>query len=61
VAIDQRIPGETVPFDTVREHIAKWLKASVEARALRQYVSILAGQAEITGVESQGANTPLVQ
>jgi len=45
----------------VREQIAERLKASVEARALRQYVAILAGQAEIVGVELQGANTPLVQ
>jgi hypothetical protein len=36
------------------------LKTSVE-RALRQYVSILAGQTDIVGVDLQGAQTPLVQ
>ena len=40
VAVDQRIPGETLPFEAVRERIAERLKASVEERALRQYVSI---------------------
>lgn len=61
VAVDQRIPGRTLPFETVREQIAERLRASVEERALRQYVSILAGQAEIVGVDLQGAHTPLVQ
>jgi peptidyl-prolyl cis-trans isomerase C len=49
VAVDQRIPGETLPFETVEEQIAERLKASVEERALRQFVSILAGHAEIMG------------
>ncbi|MGO9684398.1 MAG: peptidylprolyl isomerase [Beijerinckiaceae bacterium] len=61
VAIDQRIPGETLPFEAVYERIAERLKAAVEERALRQYISILAGQAEIMGVDLQGAKTPLVQ
>ncbi len=61
VAVDQRIPGKTLPFEAVREQIAKRLKASVEERALRQYVSILAGQADTVGVNLQGAQTPLVQ
>ncbi len=61
VAVDQRIPGKVLPFEVVQEQIAERLKASVEDRALRQYVSILAGQAEIVGVDLQGAQTPFVQ
>lgn len=61
VVIDKRIPGETLPFETVKEHVARRLKMSVEARALRQYVSILAGQAHIAGVDLEAAPTPLVQ
>jgi peptidyl-prolyl cis-trans isomerase C len=45
----------------VRDSISERLKATVEERALRQYVSILAGQSEIMGVDLQGADTPLVQ
>ncbi|MGH7247895.1 MAG: peptidylprolyl isomerase [Pseudomonadota bacterium] len=60
-AVDRRIPGETLPFEAVQEQIAEQLKAAVEERALRQYVSILAGQAEIIGADLQGAETPLVQ
>jgi Molybdopterin oxidoreductase len=36
-------------------------KESVEEQALRQDVSILAGQAQVTGVDLQGATSPLVQ
>ena len=61
VAVDQRIPGKTLPFEAVREQIDERLKASVEERALRQYVSILAGQVEIVGVDLHGTQTPLVQ
>jgi peptidyl-prolyl cis-trans isomerase C len=61
VAVDQSIPGERLSFEAVRERISERLKAGVEERALRQYVSILAGQAEIVGVELVGADTPLVQ
>jgi peptidyl-prolyl cis-trans isomerase C len=61
VAVDQSIPGKPLSFEAVHERIAQQLRASVEERALRQYVSILAGQAKITGVDLQRAETPLVQ
>lgn len=61
VAVDQSIPGKTLPFDAVRDQIAERLKAGVEERALKQYVSILAGQAEVVGVDLAGVQTPLVQ
>ena len=61
VAIDRRIRGETLPFAAVRDRIADRLRASVEERALRQYVTILAGQAEIAGAHLERANSPLVQ
>ena len=61
VAVDRRIPGEMLPFDAVSERIAERLSAAVEERAIRQYVSILAGEAEIEGVDLAGAPSPLVQ
>jgi hypothetical protein len=45
----------------VRERLAEQIKAGVEERALRQYVSVLAGQTEIIGVDLNAADTPLVQ
>lgn len=61
VAVDASIPGKTLPFAAVRDRIAARLKSAVEQRALRQYVAVLAGQAQISGAELAGAKTALVQ
>jgi peptidyl-prolyl cis-trans isomerase C len=61
VSIDQRIPGNRLPFEVARGQIAARLAASVEEKSLRQYISLLAGQAEIEGVELEAAASPLVQ
>jgi hypothetical protein len=37
------------------------LRASVLERALAQYVRVLAGRADVRGVELRAAPTPLVQ
>ena len=61
VAVDQSIPGEPLPFEIVREQIAERLRTHVEEKAMRQYVSVLAARAEITGVDLDAASSPLVQ
>lgn len=61
VAIDQRIPGTRLPFDLVRNEIAERLRSMVEEKALRQYISVLAGNADIQGVDLNGTKIPLVQ
>ena len=61
VAIDRRIPGKRLPFDMVRDQIAERLRAMVEEKALRQYISVLAGKASIQGADLNGTEIPLVQ
>ena len=61
VAVDQRLPGARLPFDMVREGIAERLRSLVEETALRQYVSVLAGKADIYGIDLGAAENPLVQ
>lgn len=61
VAIDQRIPGNALPFDLAQQQIASHLRARVEEKALRQYVSLLAGQAQIVGVTLEATASPLMQ
>ncbi len=61
VAVDQRIPGKRLPFDMVQDDIAERLRAMVEEKALRQYISVLAGQADIQGADLNGTEIPLVQ
>lgn len=61
VTIDQRIPGRRLPFELVRDEIADRLRAMVEEKALRQYISVLAGEADIQGADLNGTEIPLVQ
>ncbi|MCC7346409.1 MAG: peptidylprolyl isomerase [Variibacter sp.] len=59
--LDQRSEGRTLPFEAVRERIGQYLAELVQRRALAQYVSILAGRAEIVGINLAAADSPLVQ
>ncbi len=61
IAIDRRIRGEKIPFDAVRDQIARRLNKSVEEKAVRQYISVLAARADIVGVDLEPAQSPLVQ
>ncbi|MGH8122978.1 MAG: peptidylprolyl isomerase [Rudaea sp.] len=61
IGVDRRIAGEQLPFEIVRDEVAAELRQRSEARALAQYVRVLAGTAEIAGVELDAAASPLVQ
>lgn len=61
VAIDRRILGQRLPFDVVQGRIAERLRGLVEERALRQYVSVLAGKADVQGTDLAASASPLVQ
>jgi peptidyl-prolyl cis-trans isomerase C len=61
VRIDRRIPGELLPFEAVDAEIARLLSEHAQQQAMRQYVSILASQAQVEGIELGNANGPLVQ
>lgn len=61
VAVEQRIDGRQLPFELVQEQIAEKLAEQVTVKALAQYVRVLAGQADIEGVDLRGAETPLLQ
>lgn len=61
VLVARREPGRPLPFEAVREKIAVHLAVKVQERALRQFVTVLAGRADIRGVEIASVATPLVQ
>ncbi len=61
VSVDRRAEGKILPFEAARPRIAEALTARVQQTALRQYVRLLAGQADIQGVDLDPAATPLVQ
>lgn len=61
VAVDQRIQGQQLPFEIVRDEIGETLRQRSAERAMRQYVSLLAAGADIQGVQLDAASSPLVQ
>lgn len=61
VEILQREPGQSQPYEAVRGAVAMSLRQQSYVTALRQYLQVLAAGASITGVELDGADTPLVQ
>ena len=56
-----REPGATPAFESVRGAVAAALQQQGFVTALRQYLRLLAGAAQIEGVDLEGAATPLVQ
>jgi peptidyl-prolyl cis-trans isomerase C len=56
-----RKQGRQAAFEQVRDRIAVQLSQQARARALHQYMQLLAGQATIEGVALEGVGTPLVQ
>lgn len=53
--------GDVMTFDVVRERIADWLSQSSRRRATSQYLQLLVGQAQIKGLDIEGADSPLLQ
>ena len=54
--LDRRIEGRQLPFEVVRDKIADYLREHVWRRAVSQYLQLLVGQAEIRGIELNGAS-----
>ncbi|MDQ2068603.1 peptidylprolyl isomerase [Natronospira bacteriovora] len=61
VLIHKREEGRPLSFDEARPQIESYLVESVYRRGVSQYISILAGQAEIQGIDLDAATSPLVQ
>lgn len=61
VEILERESGVAQPFESVHGAVAMSLRQQTFVTALRQYLRLLAGEAEVEGVELDGADTPLVQ
>lgn len=61
VRLDRRIEGRQLPFEAVHARIAAYLADTVERKALAQYLSLLAGRANIAGIALAASISPLVQ
>ncbi len=56
-----RRKGTQQPFEAVQDHIAMQMTLQTRATALRQYMRLLIGQAQVEGLDLEGADSPLVQ
>lgn len=61
VEVLEREAGVTQSFDAVRGAVAGTLRQQSFVTALRQYLSLLSGQAAISGIDLDRADSPLVQ
>jgi peptidyl-prolyl cis-trans isomerase C len=61
VEVLAREPGAAQPFEAVRGAAATALRQQAFVTALRQYLALLAGEADVEGVELEAADTPLVR
>jgi peptidyl-prolyl cis-trans isomerase C len=61
VEVLEREPGVAQSFESVQGAVANSLRQQAFVTALKQYLSLLAGQAVVEGVELDAADTPLVQ
>lgn len=61
VEVQEREPGETPAFEQVETAVAQALQHQAWLTAVRQYLMLLAGRADLIGVDLAGSDTPLVQ
>ena len=61
VRVQRKVEGAQLPFELVKESIARFLTDYAKNKATRQYLEILIGQMDIQGIELRYAATPLVQ
>ncbi|KRC12092.1 peptidylprolyl isomerase [Hydrogenophaga sp. Root209] len=61
VEVLERQAGRLPEFTELQAQIGARLALQSQATALRQYMQLLVGQAQLEGVELEGADTPLVQ
>ncbi|MED5621884.1 peptidylprolyl isomerase [Ideonella sp. BN130291] len=61
VEVLQRNPGTAQPYEAVRGAVALALRQQVYVTALRQYLQLLAADADIVGVDLAASDSPLVQ
>jgi peptidyl-prolyl cis-trans isomerase C len=61
VRLARRIEGRELPFELVAQRIADYLRERVQRTATAQYLQVLAGKADVQGVELTRATSPLLQ
>ena len=61
VRVDRKIEGRPLEFEQVFNDIAAYLNESSLRRAISQYIELLLSDCEISGIDTDFAQSPLVQ
>ncbi len=61
VQVLRRVEGQAIAYEAVQAQIADRLTRAAWQRAVHQYLHLLAGRAEIAGIELEGTVSPLLQ
>jgi peptidyl-prolyl cis-trans isomerase C len=61
VRVLARAEGSDLSYEQASERIRTYLSEAVWRRAVRQYIRVLAGQAEVVGADLDAVDSPLVQ
>ncbi len=61
ILVGRKLDGNLLSFDKVESTIAKAMHQASHDHAVRQFLQLLVGRARISGIDIQGADTPLVQ
>lgn len=61
VRVQRKAAGAQMPFELVKESIARFLTDYAKTKATRQYLEILLSQMDIQGIELSNVASPLVQ
>jgi len=61
VEVLQRVEGMMLPFQAVHGRISEYLQERSRRRAISQYVRLLAGEAQIKGIDLDAAESLLIQ
>ncbi|WP_428717091.1 peptidylprolyl isomerase [Undibacterium curvum] len=61
IQVGRKVAGHLLAFEDVEAKIASAMYKTSHDHALRQYLQVVVGRAKISGIEMQGADSPLVQ
>jgi peptidyl-prolyl cis-trans isomerase C len=61
IRLDHLVRGEVPEFELARPLVEEFLRDASWRRAVAQFVSLVVGEAQISGIEIRGATSPLVQ
>ncbi|WP_290652567.1 peptidylprolyl isomerase [Aquisalimonas sp.] len=61
VEVLQQVAGAQLPFEAVRDRIRDYLEAVSRQRAISQYLRLLAGEADIRGIDLEQSESLLIQ